>query len=579
MDQLERKHRFQSLLQFGLALALLVIINVLANARFGNTPLYGALDLTEDKRFTLNESTVKQVRELEVPLFARVILAGELPADYQRLADKVEDMLIDFSGENSLLEYEFADPLAGTKEQREERQKNLAEEGVYPVTVYSAASAAERSASIVYPYAILYYGERTRIVPFLEPALPGVSEAARLNQAETLLEYNLTHAIQGLTNNDKPVIGFTFGHGELPPIKTADLVSELRKDYELGPVNLDSFATLPTDIELLVVAKPTEPFSDFDAFKLDQYVMNGGKILWAIDAVGMDYDSLLTRNEYYPEPRELGLTSLFFKYGFEVTPVLGLDLTSTKIAVVTGRTAAGPNISLTPFPYHVLAIPRETHPIIKNLNPVDLRFPTVIETKNDEDPAITKTVLLQSSARARRKRIPAPIDLDAQKYDLDQDRFNEDALPFGLLLEGTFTSNYANRLSKANEQFLREQGMKFKGKSVPTSMIVIADGDVLANPVMNGKEVRPLGYNRWEKFQYGNKAFMLNAIEYLMNPNGAISARNKKIALRLTNKIAAREDATYWRSLNIVFPLVLLAIFGLVFNWLRRRRYAQRITE
>jgi len=575
MDQLERKHRFQSLLQFGLALALLVIINVLANARFGNTPLYRALDLTEDKRFTLNEATVKQVRELEAPLFARVLLAGELPADYQRLAGKVEDMLLDFSGENSLLEYEFADPLAGSKEQREERQRNLAEEGVLPVTVYAAASAAERSVTVVYPYVILYYGERTRIVPLLEPALPGVSPAVQINQSETLLEYNLIHAIEGLTNNDKRVIGFTFGHGELPPIRTADLVSELRKDYEIGPVNLDSFATLPTAIELLVVAKPTLPFSDFDAFKLDQYVMNGGKIIWAIDAVGMDHDSLITRNEFYPEPRELGLDDIFFRYGFDLTPVLGLDMTNTKIAVMTGRSASGSNIKLTPFHYHVLSVPRETHPIIKNVNPVDLRFPTVIEIKNAEDPDVKKTVLLQSSDRARRKRIPAPIDLDAQKYDLDQARFHEDSLPFSLLLEGTFTSSYANRLSAANERDLRAGGMAFRGKSVPTSMIVIADGDVLANPVSNGK-VQPLGYNKWDKFQYGNKAFMLNAIEYLLNPDGAISARNKKIALRLTNKEAARADAAYWRILNIVLPLLLLAVFGGVFNWLRRRRYARR---
>lgn len=575
MAQLERKHRTQSLIQFALALALLVIINVLANARIGDTPLYGALDLTEDKRFTLTDHTIGQLRGLEEPLFVRVLLTGELPGDYQRLADKVEEILIDFTGHNDLLEYEFADPLAGNKEQREERQRSLAEEGVYPVTVYSAASAAERSSTVVYPYAIFYYGGRTRIVPFLAPALPGVPEARRLNQAEALLEYNFSRAIEGLTNNDKPLIGFTVGNGELPPIETADLVSTLREDYELGPVNLDSFATISTDIKLLVIAKPTIPFTDFQAFKLDQYVMNGGKILWAIDAVAMDYDSLQGRNEFYPVGRELGLDDLFFKYGLRLPPVLALDLASTKIGIVTGRSAAGPTVEMTPFPYHVMSIPDGEHPIIKNLDPVDLRFPTIIEPVND-DPDIKKTVLLHTSNRSRRKRLPAPIDLDAQKYSLDLDRFDEENLPLAYLLEGTFESPYANRLTRANEQSLRDAGMSFRAESLPTSMVVIADGDVLANPVRNGTEVLPLGLNRWEKFQYANKPFMLNAIEYLLNPEGVIAARGKEVKLRLADKEAARAAAAWWRTLNIGLPLVLLAVFGLVFNWLRRRRFAHR---
>ncbi|WP_020569899.1 gliding motility-associated ABC transporter substrate-binding protein GldG [Neolewinella persica] len=577
MAQLERKHKTQSLIQFVLAVALLIIINVLANARIGGLPLHGALDLTEDKRFTLTDNTVEQLRQLEEPLFVRILLTGDLPANYQRLSEKVEEMLIDFSGNNSLLEYEFADPLAGDKDQVQERQRNLAEEGIFPVTVYSAASASERSSNLVYPYAIFYYGGRTRIAPLLQPAPRGFSEARQINKAESLLEYNFTRAIQGLTDNDKPLIGITFGHGELPPQNTGDLFSTLVKDYEVGPVHLDSFAFIPQDVKLLIVAKPNKPFSDYEAFKLDQYVMNGGKVLWAIDAVGMDYDSLLTRNEFYPNPRELGLENLFFKYGFRMSPVLGLDLQSTSIPIVTGSTGGRPNVSFTPFPYHVRAIPVSEHPIVKNLDPVDLRFPTVIETVNDEDPGVKKTVLLQSSNRSRRKRLPAPIDLDAQKYKLDLDRFNEEGLPFAYLLEGTFNSPYANRLTQANEQLLQENGIDFRGVSVTTSMIVIADGDVLSNPVIKG-ETYPTGYNIWEKFTYANKVLLLNAIEYLLNPDGVIAARGKDVKLRLTDQEAARADAGYWRALNLGVPMLLLAGFGLVFNWLRRRRYARKHT-
>jgi len=576
MDQLERKHRFQSLLQFALALALLVIVNVIANARLGDTPLYGAWDLTEDKRFTLTDNTVAQLNNLKDPLFARVLLAGDLPADYQRLADKVEETLTDFAGHNDLLEWEFADPLSGNKEQRDERQKNLAEEGVYPVTVLENESAAERSATVVYPYVLFYYGGRTRIVPLLQPAPPGFSQARQLNKAEALLEYNFSRAVEGLTNNDKPLIGFTLGNGEIEPAKTADLVSELRKDYDIGPVFLDSFINVPTDIKLLIVAKPTKPFSDFDAFKLDQYVMNGGKILWALDNVGMDYDSLRGRNEFYPQPRELGLDDLLFKYGLRMTPVLGLDLNSTEIGIVTSTVAGKPRVDMTPFPYHVMAVPRGEHPIIKNLDPVDMRFPTVIETVNDDNPDVRKTVLLKSSPRARRKRLPAPIDLDAQKYKLDVDRFNEDGLPFAYLLEGQFDSPYANRLNRDMEAQMKSAGMSFRPRSVPTSMVVIADGDILANHVRANGDQMPLGFNVWQKFTYANKPFVLNAIEYLLNPNGVIAARGKDVKLRLTDREAALADANYWRVINLGVPLLLLGLFGLAFTWYRRRRFAVR---
>ncbi|MEL7162158.1 MAG: Gldg family protein, partial [Bacteroidota bacterium] len=357
-------------------------------------------------------------------------------------------------------------------------------------------------------------------------------------------------------------------------IRTADLTSKLSANYEVGPVNLDSFAFIPQDIELLVVAKPTRPFSDFDAFKLDQYVMNGGKVIWAIDAVGMDYDSLRGRNEFYPQPRETGLDDLFFRYGVRLSPVLALDLQNTKIGIVTSQGPAGPKISMVPYPYHVKAVPRSEHPIVKNLDPIDLRFPTVIESVND-DPAVRKTVLLSSSDRTRRQRLPSPIDLDAQKYTLDLDRFNESDLPFAYLLEGNFTSPYANRLSRENAEDLRRNGLEFRGESLPTRMLVISDGDVLANPVKSGNVIMLTGNNIWEKFTYANGAFLLNAIEYLLNPEGVIDARGKDVKLRLLDKEAALAEASKWRLVNIALPLVLVGIFGVVFNWLRRRRYGR----
>ena len=573
MATLEQKQRLQSLLQFLLAVALLIVINVLANARLGGTRLYGALDLTEDKRFTLTDNTVRQLSELEEPIYVRVLLDGDLPGSYDRLRTRVQETLEDFTGYTDALEYQFVDPLAGDAEEIRERQEAMAEDGIIPLTDYQQ-TAGERSTKAIYPYALFYYGNRYRVVPLLETTRPDVPIAQQLNQAENLIEYKFMQAITSLTNDDKPIIGFTLGNGELEGRRTFDLVSELRKDYEVGPVYLDSFATIPQEIELLIVAKPTTPFTDFQAFKLDQYIMHGGKVIWAMDAVAMDFDSLRATGEAYPQTRELGLENLFFRYGFRLGNQLVLDLVNTPIPIVTTQGQSGPKPTLVPFPYHVLALPAADHPIVQNIDGVDLRYPTLIEDVAGSD-RVTETVLLSSSDNSRRQRLPSPIDLDAQKFSVDLDRFNEADLPLAILLEGTFESPYANRLSRENEATLRQSGMDYRAESEPTAMIVISDGDVLANSVNSRGEVGFLGVNPYNKIPYANKAFMLNAIEYLLDPEGVITSRSKQVKLRLLDQNQALAEAGYWRTLNLVVPLLLLAMFGGIFHWLRRRRYAR----
>ncbi len=572
MPPLERKYRLQSLIQFALALVLLVVINVLANARLGGTRLYGALDLTADKRFTLTENTRAQLSALEEPVYVRILLEGDLPASYQRLRTSVEETLEDFTSYTDKLEFEFVDPLTGSEDDIRQRQEAMLQDGIVPMTDYQQ-SAGERTTRAIYPYALVYYGDRQRIVPLIQTTRPDVSIEQQLNQAGSLLEYKFTQAIDGLTDDNRPVVGFALGNGELSNLQSADLVSELRKNYEVGPVYLDSFATLPREIDLLIVAKPTVPFTDFEAFKLDQYVMNGGKVIWAIDAVAMDFDSLRQTGEAYPESRSTGLEDLFFQYGFRLGNQLVLDLINTPIPIATTQGQSGPKVSLVPFPYHVLALPVGDNPIVQNLDGVDLRYPTLIELVGKQE-NVTGTVLLASSDNSRRQRLPSPIDLDAQKFSVDLDRFNEKNLPLAVLLQGRFQSPYANRLSRENEQLLRENGLQYRAESAQTNMIVISDGDVLANSVNSRGEVGFLGLNPYSKIPYANKDFMLNAVEYLLNPRGVITSRSKQVKLRLLDQNQALAEAGYWRLLNLALPLVVLAAFGLVFNLIRRRRYA-----
>ena len=575
MLPLEKKYRLRALIQLTLAVVLLIVVNVLANARLGGTRLYGALDLTEDKRFTLTDKTRRQLTELEEPVFVRILLEGELSANYQRLQTAVRETLEDMQGYNPLLEFEFADPLLGTPEETRQRQEDMAQDGIVPITDFRQ-TAGERSTRAVYPYALFYYADRQRIVPLLEAARPDVPIERQLNQAENLLEYHFTRALASLTNDDRPVVGFTLGNGELPGPNFADLYQELTKDYEVGPVYLDSFATLGTEIDLLIVAKPTVPFNDFQAFKLDQYVMNGGKVIWAIDAVGMDFDSLRATGEAYPQARQTGLDDLFFRYGFRVSSQLVLDLANTPIPIATNQGQSGPKFSLVPFPYHALGLPTGDNPIVQNIDAVDLRYPTLIEPVGDNG-SVRQTVLLTSSDNARRQRLPSPIDLDAQKFSLDLERFNEADLPLAVLYEGAFTSPYANRLNRENEALLREGGLDFRATSVQTSMIVVADGDVLANSYnARRNEFGELGVNEYSQIRYANRTFMMNAVEYLLDPRGVIGSRSKEVKLRLLDQNRAVAEAGYWRTLNLALPLLALALFGLLFNYLRRRRYARK---
>lgn len=564
-------------MQFGLVVLLLILVNVLANSRIGGRSLYTTLDLTEDKRYTLTDYTVNQIDNLKDVLFVRVLLDGDLPAGYQRLQNSVREMLEDFRSRNNVVEFEFSDPLLGDPDDVRERQKNMAEEdGILPVSLVNQ-SANQREVKAIYPYAVLYYAGRKRIVNLLENGTPGMPDDVVLNKANALLEYKFSSAIEKLASARRPIVAFTAGNGELPPIRTSDLEKSLREKYDVGRLMLDSLVAIPQDVKMLIVAKPTQPFSDKDAFKLDQYIMNGGKVLWAIDAVGMSLDSLRGRNEFYPAPNDLGeLEDLFFRYGFRLNQDLVLDLFNTRIPIRTATVNGQPQIEKFPFPYHVLSLPSGKHPVIKNLDPIDLRFPSSIDLEVSNSKDLEKTVLLASSDKSRYQRLPSSVDLDVQKYSVDVDRFNKSGLVLGALLEGKFESPFANRVSKANLDLLKEIGHEYKPSIANNRMVIISDGDVFSSSVTTDGTVRPLGFNAFEGYQFDNKTLALNLVEYLMNDKGVITARGKEVKLRMLNRDAAQAETGFWRIVNIALPLLFLLGFGFVYNFLRRRRYAQK---
>lgn len=331
----------------------------------------------------------------------------------------------------------------------------------------------------------------------------------------------------------------------------------------------------PNELSALIVAKPRAAFSEQDKFKIDQYVMNGGKVLWLLDKLNVDLDSLRTRPKFFPTEYDLKLDDLLFKYGIRVQPNLILDIQNSRIPMATGMLGNAPQFDYLPYPYHLVIAPRSNHPIAKGLGVTNFLYTNTLDTTVRTKTDVRKTVLLASSPSSRLQYIPLEMDFEFLRYDLDAKLFNKPPQPVAMLLEGTFPSAFENRVSEEMLQNLRQLKLEFKPESNKNRMIVVSDGDIAKNGVNAAKQsFAPLGYNEFEKYQFANKDFIVNSLEYLLDANGVIAARGKEVKLRLLDIGRARAEETNWQIFNLAVPLIFLSIFGFVFNWIRRRRFA-----
>ncbi|MEZ4965472.1 MAG: gliding motility-associated ABC transporter substrate-binding protein GldG [Saprospiraceae bacterium] len=563
-----RSTRNQALLQFGLFCGILLFANILANT------FYTHLDLTEEKRFTLTRPTREMLHGLKDRIYIEVLLEGEFPAGLKRLQRATREMLDDFRSESGYVEYQFEDPTQGTLEEVNERRKALAEQGIIPINL-RVAEQGQSTQKIIYPEAVVYYGSRRIPVKLLENESPSLNPEVVINNSVTLLEYKLANAIKKILTPQRPVILFTRGHGELNELQTGDLEASLQQFYDTDRITLDSLVQLsPQKCALLIVAKPRSSFSEQDKFKIDQYVMQGGRILWMIDRLNADLDSLRgSPPRFLPTDYPLNIEDMLFKYGARIQPDLVLDLESSSIPL---GSRGSQQLELYKWYYFPTVMPVGNHPIVKNLDRVELHFCSSIDTIRTKT-AVNKTILLTSSKYSRLQFSPIDLNFDLLRYDPDPAKFNKGNQTVGVLLEGVFASNYENRVSQEMLAGMKQLNVNYRNESEPTRMIVISDGDVAANFVRDpsAKEWYPLGYNRFEGSTYANKDLMLNAIEYLIDPNGVIEARAKEVKLRLLDTVKARKEQTQWRLINIAVPLLFLGLFGWFFNWRRKRRYAR----
>lgn len=551
---------------------LLGIILILVNLI--NQYFYIKIDLTQDKRYTIGEATRNVVEDVEDVMFVRLLLEGSFPAGFKRLQTSAVEMLENFKRINPNIEFVLDDPTEGKPDDVKKRQEELAKDGVFPTNL-RVKDGTETQTRLIYPYALIYYGNNLIPVNLLENA-PEFDQETNLNNSIGLLEYKLANAIEKIQRANKPILAFTTGHGELSSKQTRGLESLLREYYQVGRLELDSIVEISQEIAAVIIARPLTAFKEKEKFLLDQYLMGGGKLLFFIDALSVSLDSVAKYQDYIPPVIELDLEDMLFKYGCRINHELVLDLECSRIPQVIGMSGDKPQIELFPWYYHPLIASQEVHPVTKNLDRINLLFPTTIDTVLTKTP-VKKTPILQSSQYSRTQLVPVRVGFDILKYEPDPDKFNKGNQVVGVLLEGTFPSLFENRLTMENQLLLESLGQNFRPVSQETRILVVSDGDLPRSQYDESSgRFSPLGFNKWENYTFkGNQDFLLNSLEYLLNPEGVVSSRTKEVKLRLLDKVRTEEEKGYWQFINIGLPILFIIIFGTFYHFFRIRKYSK----
>lgn len=554
--------------QLILVVAIVFVINVIGSF------IYTEFDLTDDNRFTLSENTKNIVAGADDNMSIRVLLDGEFPAGFKRLQSSVLDILNKFRDINSNIVFEFEDPTVGSVKELEQRKKLLQEENIIPISL-SYSDGTQLVQKAVFPFAIINYRQKKYIVNLLEEQKPGDDEEIILNKSVALLEYKFANAFQKLQSERPKNVIFTQGNGEWEEEQTFRLESEIRRFHRVGRLSLDTLMKLDSTIDLVIVAGPKTPFTLQNQFKLDQYIMHGGKVIWLIDKFPVSLDSINKYKFYVPEDISTGLDDMLFKYGARIMPDLIVDLECSSIPQVVGMSGDKPQTKLFPWMYHMAAASDITHPIVKNIDRVNLFFPSTIDTVKTET-NVKKTVLLKSSKYSRSQLSPVRLSFEILKVAPDPSKFNDGNRPVAYLLEGEFESFFKNRLTPEFQGTLDAIGVKFIERSKPAKQIVISDSDFAKNLINTTTgDTEDIGYNKWERrFYKGNKDFVLNAVEYMLDENNILESRSKEIKLRLLDTVRTKQEKSWWQFINVGLPVLLLALFGLVYQYFRRKKYA-----
>ncbi|GAA4905246.1 gliding motility-associated ABC transporter substrate-binding protein GldG [Mucilaginibacter defluvii] len=543
----------------------LLAIGILSNVAFTR------FDFTKEKRFTLSPVSENLMDSLATPVKVIVFLEGDnFPGGFKRLQRATRDMLSDLqSYSHGKLEFDFVDPLAGlSTEEQNTAITGFQDRGIEPTNL-SVKTDDGLSQKMIFPAAMVSAGGKEIPVKLLQTRI-GLSPDEVLNNSIQNLEYAFTSAIKKATSGGKPRVGFTEGHNELNNIQLNDALRSLSDGFLVGRVDLKS---IPFDslkkLSLLVIPKPDAPFTEAEKFKLDQYIMDGGRVLWAIDQVSAELDSLRGKGgEQLAFPKKLNLDDQLFRYGIRINADLVADMSCSQIPVAAGNVGGQAQIQLAPWLFYPVFIPQSKHPVVKNVDGISGQFANSIDTVAVKN--INKTILLTTSPYAKKLTTPHMLSLQALEQEPDPKEFYSEPKITGLLLEGRFASSFRNRpVPDGAEHFA------VLPESKPTKMMLFSDGDLFKNQVATDGSPYPLGYDHYTRQTYGNKNLLLNAVDYLTDDSGLIELRGKEIQLRLLNRALVRGKKTYWQVINMGIPLLIVLICAIFQHYVRRVKYAR----
>lgn len=585
MSEKKKKNiKRDNILQLLLSIVIISMLNVIGSY------WYARLDLTAENRYSLSQETKEMVKELDDIVYFRVYLEGDFPAGFKRLRNETREMLNEFRAYNKNIQYEFIDPSnQKTEEERRRVYEQLIRQGLNP-TDLQVRDKGGSSQKIIFPGCLVSYKNRTEPLELLQ-SQRGKPPQEVLNNSIQALEYNIANIIRKLAIDTKPQVAFIEGHGELTENFVADITNALGEYYSVEREKIAgkiySLARRDTvnektgqigvmnKYEAIIIAQPDSAFTEKDKYIIDQFVMRGGKVLWLIDPVYATMDSLQNSGETVAVTNELNLTDQLFKYGVRFNTNLLLDLNALPIPIVTGRVGNQPQQEFLPWYFFPVLNPGNDHPAVKNLNAIKTEFVSSLDTI--PQPNIEKTFLLKTSNYTQVREAPVYVTLELLREQPDENAYSDGPQPVAVLLEGVFESLYRNRIA---EKIKKNQAFGFKEMSDTTKMIVVADGDIIKNQLHYSQGIPlPLGYDQYTRQTFGNKDFILNAMNYLVDESGLISVRSKDFRLRVLDKTQVQREKLQWQLINTILPVLFVVVFGLIQTYIRRKRYTKPIIK
>ncbi|MEN8125841.1 MAG: gliding motility-associated ABC transporter substrate-binding protein GldG [Bacteroidota bacterium] len=538
---------------------IVIVIVGLIVINFIGDKFYKRFDLTQDHRYTMSDETKKIVDDIEDPIAIKVYLEGDFPAEFKRIQQETRQHLEELNALNKNINFRFINPKTKTKE--------LIEKGLQPSRL-SVQEDGKVSQAVIFPWALITYKNKTEKVSLLSNSTANSQEEQLQNSIENL-EYEFSNALSKITSKKDKKIAVIRGNGELEDIFLYSTLKKLGEYYRLAEFTLDSVNYSPqktlkelTKYDMAIIAKPTERFTEEEKFTLDQFVFNGGKTMWLIDKVHAEMDSLMLDGKMLAYNRDLNLTDQLFQYGVRINFNITKDLYSNTIRLASGNVGDQTQFQDFPWLYFPLVTSNNNNPISTNIDPVLLKFPSSIDTLKN---GIKKTIILQSSIYAKPIGTPIDVSLNEIAQKTSKESLNNGNQIFGVLLEGTFKSAYADRVKPFQ---IPNSSLNNK----PNKMIVISDGDIIANEVFRGEPI-DLSKDKWTNRPYGNVDFLLNATQYLLEDSGILKLRSKNLQIQFLDKEKAFQERGFWQGINLILPMVILFIFGLLFNFIRKKKY------